>query len=164
MPAKASSPAFDPAQSLLTALATNNRIDEYLIRGVPESAWRAKQPGGKGRDIASMVAHIHNVRLMWIKAIDKNLALPDKLDGETVTPEQAIAALNESHTALETLIARALRGDGKIKGFKPDVGSFLAYFFAHEGHHRGQITMLARQAGHPVSQSVMFGLWEWGTR
>jgi hypothetical protein len=24
--------------------------------------------------------------------------------------------------------------------------------------------MLARQTGHPVSQSVMFGMWEWGTR
>jgi hypothetical protein len=24
--------------------------------------------------------------------------------------------------------------------------------------------MLARQLGHPLSQSTMYGLWEWGTR
>jgi len=41
----------------------------------------------------------------------------------------------------------ALRGDGRIKGFKPDVASFFAYLVAHDGHHRGQMTMLARQVG-----------------
>ena len=58
----------------------------------------------------------------------------------------------------------ALNGDGRIKGFKPDAASFFAYLVAHDAHHRGQIAMLARQLGHPVSQSVMFGMWEWGTR
>jgi hypothetical protein len=45
--------------------------------------------------------------------------------------------------------------DGHLKGFKADA--------AHDAHHRGQITMLARQLGYPVPQSVMVGLWEWGT-
>ena len=42
--------------------------------------------------------------------------------------------------------------------------SGLAYVFAHDGHHRGQIAMMARQIGHPLSKSAGFGLWEWGTR
>lgn len=163
MPVKEAA-TFNLETSMLTAFATNNRINAYLIANIADAAWRAKQPGGKGRDIASMVAHIHNVRLMWLKAIDKTLRLPEKLDGQTVTPESAIAALVESCSAMEGVIGVALRSDGRVKGFKPDVGSFLAYLFAHEAHHRGQITMLARQVGHPVSQSVMFGLWEWGTR
>jgi hypothetical protein len=29
---------------------------------------------------------------------------------------------------------------------------------------RGQITMLARQVGHPLPQKAMFGMWEWGSR
>jgi uncharacterized damage-inducible protein DinB len=62
------------------------------------------------------------------------------------------------------VLRNAFTTDGKVKGFKPDVGSFLAYLLAHDAHHRGQITMLARQLGHPVSQSAMFGIWEWGTR
>jgi uncharacterized damage-inducible protein DinB len=65
---------------------------------------------------------------------------------------------------VEDVLRAALESDGRIKGFKPDVASFLAYLLAHDAHHRGQITMLARQMGHPISQSAMFGMWEWGTR
>jgi uncharacterized damage-inducible protein DinB len=57
---------------------------------------------------------------------------------------------------------RALASGGRVKGFKPDVLSFLGYLIAHDSHHRGQITMLARQLGNPISQKSMFGMWEWG--
>jgi hypothetical protein len=70
--------AFSPVDALLQAWATNNRIDVYLIENVPDEAWRAKPANGKGRDIASLFAHIHNVRLMWLKSVDKNAALPAK--------------------------------------------------------------------------------------
>jgi uncharacterized damage-inducible protein DinB len=33
----------------------------------------------------------------------------------------------------------------------------------HDVHHRGQISMLARQVGHPIPPKLNFGLWEWGT-
>jgi uncharacterized damage-inducible protein DinB len=32
----------------------------------------------------------------------------------------------------------------------------------HDAHHRGQILMLARMLGHPVSIETMSGLWQWG--
>ena len=154
---------FSPTDAILHAHATNNRINTYLIRNLPEEAWRATPPGGKGRDIASIAAHMHNVRLMWLKAMGSK-DLPPKLDPSTVTSEEAIEHLDASFRALETELKKALESDGRIKGFKPDAASFFAYLMAHDAHHRGQITMLARQAGHPVSQSTGFGLWEWGTR
>lgn len=161
MPAK---PAFDPAASLLTAFGTSHRINLYLIQNLPDEAWRAATPNGKGRVIASIAAHVHNVRLMWLKAAARDAVLPEKLDPDTATKQQVLQALAGSFAALEALIRNSLATDGKIKGFKPDVGSFVGYLIAHEAHHRGQMTLLARQAGHPVSQSVMFGMWEWGTR
>jgi uncharacterized damage-inducible protein DinB len=100
---------------------------------------------------------------MWLKATDA-AKLPAKLEPSTVTKAQVIKALDQSWHALDDLLRHSLRGDGRIKGFKPDAASFFAYLVAHDAHHRGQITMLARQSGHPVSQSAMFGLWEWGTR
>lgn len=45
-----------------------------------------------------------------------------------------------------------------------DVGHVLAYFVAHEGHHRGQIVMLARQVGHRLPVEVTGGIWEWSKR
>ncbi len=149
---------FTAVNALLNAYATNNRINAFLIRNVPDAAWRLKSPGGKGRDISSIVAHIHNVRLMWLKSAGTKAVIPAKLDGDTVTKEDAIRALEASWQALDDLLRDSLSTDGHIKGFKPDAGSFLAYLLAHDAHHRGQISMLARQLGYPISQSAMYGL------
>ena len=134
---------FAVVDSLLAAFATNNRINEFLIRAVPDAAWRNKPPGGKGRTIAAMAAHIHNVRVMWLKSAAQDLPLPAKLEGEDCTKEDAIRALDESWRALEAVLRDSLSGTGAIRGFKPDAGSFLGYLLAHDAHHRGQITMLA---------------------
>jgi uncharacterized damage-inducible protein DinB len=45
-----------------------------------------------------------------------------------------------------------------------DVGHVLTYFAAHEGHHRGQIVMLARQLGHRLPSEITGGLWQWSKR
>jgi uncharacterized damage-inducible protein DinB len=149
--------------ALLIALDTNNRITQYLIENLPAEAWNAKPPDGKGRKIAAIVAHMHNVRVMWLKAA-KAETVPDQLDRGTVTPKQATDALEDSCNALRALAARALETDGRIKNFRPDVAGFLGYLIAHDAHHRGQVAMLARQLGHPLPQKAMFGMWEWGSR
>jgi uncharacterized damage-inducible protein DinB len=149
---------------LLNAFNTNNRINQYLIDCVPLAAWHAKPPGGRGRSIAAMVSHMHNVRLMWLKVAAKGSDIPPQLDRTTVTPAQALRALEQSRYALCALLSQSLASDGRIKGFRPDVAGFLAYLIAHDAHHRGQIAMLARQLGHPLPQKAMFGMWEWGTR
>jgi len=149
--------------ALLNAFNTNNRINQYLIDNLPADAWNAKPREGKGRTIAAIAAHMHNVRVMGLKAV-KAEEIPDQLDRSTVTPSQASRALENSRHALSVVISRALSGDGRIKGFRPDVAGFLGYLIAHDAHHRGQITMLARQLGHPLPQKAMFGMWEWGRR
>jgi uncharacterized damage-inducible protein DinB len=45
-----------------------------------------------------------------------------------------------------------------------DVPHVLAYFVAHEAHHRGQIVMLARQLGHRLPGDISAGLWQWTKR
>jgi uncharacterized damage-inducible protein DinB len=42
-----------------------------------------------------------------------------------------------------------------------DVGHVLAYFVAHEAHHRGQIVMVARQLDQRLPPAVTNGLWWW---
>jgi len=149
--------------AVLSAFDTNHRISQYLIENLPAEAWTAKPPDGKGRTIAAIVAHMHNVRVMWLKAT-KAEEIPDQLDRATVTPEQAIRGLESSRAALHELCKKALETDGRIRNFRPDVAGFIGYLIAHEAHHRGQIAMLARQLGHPLSQKAMFGMWEWGSR
>ena len=164
MPARKPAAPFDITDRLLASYETNNRINEFLIRNLPAAAWEASPPGGKGRSIAAIIAHMHNVRLMWLKAVGASGAVPEKIDPGNLAQAEAISRLNESCNAMLPVLEAALRGDGRVKGFKPDVAGFLAYLLAHDAHHRGQIAILARQLGHPLPRGAMFGLWEWGTR
>jgi uncharacterized damage-inducible protein DinB len=149
--------------ALINAFETNNRINKYLVENLPPEAWNAKAADGKGRTIAAIVAHMHNVRVMWLKAA-KAETIPDQLDKATVTPAQALKAFDNSCQALSAMMDRGIQTDGRIKNFKPDVVGFFGYLIAHDAHHRGQIAMLARQTGHPLPQKAMFGMWEWGSR
>ena len=161
---KADPKPFSVAEALLNAFDTNERINQYLLANLPAEAWRAEPPAGRGREIAAIVAHMHNVRVMWLKAAAKGSDIPDQLDRHTVTVPQASKGLEQSRKALSSVLKTSLDSDGRIKGFKPDVAGFFGYLIAHDAHHRGQIASLARRLGHPIPQSVGFGMWEWGSR
>jgi len=156
---------FDLKRSLLEAYAANERINQYLLENLDEAAWNAEPPDGKGRTIAAIVAHMHNVRHMWLVAAAKGKPLPDKLDRATVTKPQAMEALARSAQCCAQLLAESLEHpEGKVKSFRPDAVGFFGYLVAHDAHHRGQICALARQTGHALPKQVTFGMWEWGTR
>jgi uncharacterized damage-inducible protein DinB len=161
--AKSTTP-FSLPDALLNAFAINDRINGYLLENLPVEAWRAEPAEGKGRTVAAIAAHMHNVRVMWLKASAKGSAIPAQLEKSKVTVKQAVVALGESQAALTAVLKAALEAEGRVKGFKPDVAAFFGYLIAHDAHHRGQITQLARQTGHPLPQKAMFGMWEWGTR
>jgi uncharacterized damage-inducible protein DinB len=161
---KAPKPPVDLAQAMLGAWDTSERINQYLLENLPEEAWRAEPPGGKGRTVAAIVAHIHNVRRMWLVVAAKDSPAPDKVDRDKLTIPQARRAMKESALAMRRLLETSLATGGHVRDFKPGVVHFLGYAVAHEAHHRGQIAMLCRQAGHPLAQAVQFGMWEWGKR
>lgn len=159
--AKPTAAPFDLKAGLISAFAANNRINCYLLENIPAEAWAAKPPEGQGRTIAAIAAHMHNVRRMWLKAVGA-ARIPEKL-GTNASMKDALRALDQSHAALAAVLAGALES-GKVKNFKPDAAGFYSYLIAHDAHHRGQIASLARRLGHPIPQSAMFGMWEWGSR
>jgi len=161
---KASAPSFDAGNALLRAYIANEKINQYLLTGLPTAAWRAEPPGGIGRTVAAIVAHMHNVRVMWLKVSAKGSRIPEQLDRHIVTVAQAKKALKQSAAALISLLKKSLASDGRISNFRPDVAGFFGYLIAHDAHHRGQVTMLARQSGHAIPQEIMFGMWEWNKR
>jgi len=162
--AGSSAAALDFKKSLLEAFAVNERANQLLLGNLDEKAWQAAPPSGKGRNIASIAAHIHHVRLMWLTAADKSAKVPARLDPDKATRAQVQSALIASASAIEALLAKSLENPGgRVPNFKPDVVHFVAYLIAHDSHHRGQIAMLARQVGHGIPAQAGFALWEWGT-
>jgi uncharacterized damage-inducible protein DinB len=149
---------------LVETWAIHNRINLYLLNAVPDAALGDALP--KCRTVSDLFAHIHNVRLMWLKS-----AAPDLLEGLTKLETKAVAtkdvlagALEASGKAVEELLRRAVAAGGKVKGFKPHATAFLGYLVSHESHHRGQVGWTLKQSGHPLDQKTAFGLWEWGVR
>lgn len=154
----------DLAQALVEAWETHERIHQFLLEEIAPEAWSSPAPIGKGRTVRGIVCHMHNVRLLWLATHAPDAVLPSKLDRENATLDDARAALGQSSIAMVALLRQALCDGGRLKDFKPDVVNFAAYAMAHEAHHRGQICLVARALGQPLSQQAGFGLWEWRKR
>ena len=143
----------------------NDRINLYVLDAVPAAALTAKSPTG-GRSVAQALAHIHNVRLLWLQAAGATIpAGVAKVDAEAKLTAAALSkALKASGKAIETLIADSLAAGGRVKGFKPHVHAFVGYLISHESHHRGQMAVALKANGTPLDKKTGYGLWEWGVR
>lgn len=143
----------------------HDRINLYLLDAIePQSL--DSHSASKGRSVGEQFAHIHNVRLMWLKS-----AAPELFEGLTkVENEQAndkkllATSLTASGKAIGALLTQSLEAGGKVRGFKPHAAAFLGYLISHESHHRGQIALSLKQAGKPLDKKIGYGLWEWGVR
>ena len=141
----------------------HSRINLYLLNTIKEEHL-ADISASKGRNVGEQFAHIHNVRLMWLKAANPDLLKgQNKIEKGTITKKLLTEELTNSATAITTLLQNGFE-QGKIKGFKPHPAAFLGYLISHESHHRGQIMLCLKQSGHPVDPKTQYGLWEWGSR
>ena len=143
----------------------HNRINLYMLDALDEPAL-ASVSASKGRSVGEQLAHVHDVRLLWLKA-----AAPELLEGLEKFPKDAATdkarlrqALVQSGDAIAELLRKSLAAGGRVKGFKPHVVAFLGYLISHESHHRGHIGLTLKQTGHPLDKKTAFGLWEWGVR
>lgn len=162
MPTPIDSPT---CEQLLETWHIHNRVNLYLLDAIPDAAL-ASVSASKGRSVGEQFAHLHDVRLMWLKS-----AAPELLSGLDKFPKGSATdkanlrqALERSGDAVAELLRRALAAGGKVKGFKPHAVAFLGYLIAHESHHRGHIGLMLKQTGHPLDKKTAFGLWEWGVR
>jgi uncharacterized damage-inducible protein DinB len=152
-------------EQLIETWAIHNRINLYFLDAITDGNLSLSLPP-RSRSVFDLFAHIHNVRLMWIKAAKPELlAGLEKLETKAAgTREQLKSVLADSGQAIEMLLRQSLVPGGKVKGFKPHPVAFAGYLISHESHHRGQAGWILKLSGHPLDQKTMYGMWEWGTR
>jgi uncharacterized damage-inducible protein DinB len=166
--------ALDQTDMLFAAWRTTNRVTVFLVERIPHELWEAKVPGAPRRTVRMIAGHIHNARCTWIKTLGKEhgIAVPRAVKRQKVEPQELIAALDHSSRGIISLLQLGFDRGGTIpassaytwRNLPLDVGHVLTYFVAHEGHHRGQIVMLARQLGYRLPVEITGGLWHWSKR
>jgi uncharacterized damage-inducible protein DinB len=161
----------DHGQVFIAAWHTSHRVTMYLVENLPPELWSQSVPGAPRRTLGMIVAHLHNARCMWIKMLGARhgIGVPRTVDGRTARPAEVVRALTRSSEGIVRLIELGMARGGVVpraawQNFPTDLAHFLAYFVAHEAHHRGQLVLLARQCGHRLPPGVTAGLWQWNRR
>jgi uncharacterized damage-inducible protein DinB len=166
-------PRLDLADAVIAAWKTNNRVTMFLFENLPSELWPMAVPGMSRRTVRMIAGHVHNARCMWIKMLGRRhgIRVPDSVSRHTITPRELLPALERSSHGILELLELGMSQGGRIPAsgvawlnLPLDVVHFLAYFVAHEGHHRGQIVLLARQTGHRLPGEITGGLWQWSKR
>ncbi len=158
----------------LNAWRTNNRVTTFLIENIPDALWAAAVPGAPRKTVRMIAGHIHNARCMWIKTLghEHGIVRPPLANRHKVGRKELILALGRSSRSIGDLLKLGCERGGTIpasssyiwRNLPLDVGHVLTYFVAHEGHHRGQIVMIARQLGQRLPVEVTGGLWQLSKR
>jgi uncharacterized damage-inducible protein DinB len=162
----------DPGQALVDSYAVNERMNQVVLEHLDPDAWRAKLPGsrGRGRTIAAIFSHVHNIRRKWLRLSAPHIKLPAPLDRSRCSQKQAGVALAESGARCCDMLAEALaQPQGRVQNFCRDGWSkpwpagaaMVAYMISHDAHHRGQVCMLAHQLGFPLPVKCDSGIWAW---
>jgi uncharacterized damage-inducible protein DinB len=164
---------LDLADAIVATWKTNSRVTAFLFENLPSELWSMTVPGTSRRTVRMIAGHIHNARCMWIKMLGSRhgIGVPRTVSRYKVTARELLPALERSSHGIIELLELGIVQGGRIPGsgvawlnLPLDVAHFLAYFVAHEGHHRGQIVLLARQMGHRLPVEITGGLWQWSKR
>ena len=166
--------ANELATVLLETYSVNDAMNQLLLAHLDERAWRAKPAsasGRGGRTIAAIFAHLHNVRVTWLRHSAPHLRRAAMLDPDRCTQKQAAAALKKSAAQCLCMLTDALGAGPRRRVTKfirdgytqtwPAGGTMWAYMYSHEAHHRGQVVMLAHQLGYRLPVPAAYGIWHW---
>ncbi|MDD9270562.1 DinB family protein [Paenibacillus sp. GCM10023248] len=145
---------FTTVQSFLTGYGQESATTQQLLDALSDAS--LQQPQAEGyRPLGFIAWHlVHNDRGMLLGA-----GLKFEAPSAAATPPKQAAAIADAYRATTKGILEAVRTqltDAKLQeqvnmfGQQWTIGETLFAYLKHEIHHRGQLTILMRQAGVPV--------------
>lgn len=144
------------AQHLLDALLDswdrNNTIMVNLLRALPEAAFDSKAMEGSPT-VAELFSHIHYVRLVFVSEDAPEFAakLPEKEWAQERDRDRIARMLDESAKAVRAAVKDTIRKGRHMKVHYDHPILFLQHMIWHEGYHHGQIKLILKLTGRPMS-------------
>jgi uncharacterized damage-inducible protein DinB len=140
------------------AWKANDRVNEVLLEHLTPDMLNAQTPGG-GYTVARHLAHMTETKVFFgIKLNDTVSQLPSLFVNEKeMIPETNLAQIKDvmrqtSKTILET--SETTDGKGNLPQLSTE--AYLIHMMIHDGHHRGQILLALKTAGHPLPNEDLF--------
>ncbi|MGA7630614.1 MAG: DinB family protein [Terriglobales bacterium] len=151
-----------PDQRLLEALLDswdrNNTILVNLLRALPEGAPDARaMPGSPS--IAQLFTHIHYVRLVFVFEDAPEFARSVPTEeweewGVERDPARIAQMLNDSAEAVRDAVKGRVESGRAMDLHYDHPILMLQHMLWHEGYHHGQIKLVLKMAGRPMTNEV----------
>ena len=153
--------------AILSTWRVNNNTNLLLLESIPKEGLLLQPSGPRARNIAQVLAHLHQTRIGWTRWHDPASTAGIKRFEKGTIPSRADLkrALKSSADMVESFLERAFQGKAKIKSFQKQPLRFMTYLIMHEAHHRGQIIFALKQAGIRLPRAASENLWKqwfWG--
>ena len=148
---------------LVEAWRVNNRVNLRLLEAIDDDGLLVTLSTRGGRNVVRQFAHLHTNRVWQLEKRARALAEGLVRFQTHDEPERAtlVEALCDSADRVEQMFVLAAQGTAGVRVFKRGLVPYLAYFVAHESHHRGNILLTLKQSGQAVDANVRMGLWDW---
>jgi uncharacterized damage-inducible protein DinB len=144
--------APDLMDALLDSWDRNNTVLINLLRAIPKDGFEARAMKDSP-SIAELFGHIHYVRLVFV-AEDAPEFASDVPKEEWVTEpdlERMAQLLENSAKAVRDAVKSRVKAGRAMDLHYDHPILLLQHMIWHEGYHHGQIKLVLKLAGHPIS-------------
>ena len=131
----------------------NTRINKQVLEHLTPEMVEAQTPGG-GLSVAEHVLEIVGTpKYFGIKFEDTLAQLPDLYtkEGDDYIAETNLKRIREvAQQTAEAVLKAAEQAETKGDLPQPSVDVYLIHMMVHDAHHRGQLFLALKNAGHPL--------------
>ena len=146
--------APDPSllETLLDSWDRNNTILINLLRAIPKDAFGTRVIESSP-SVAELFGHIHYVRLVFVSEDAPDFAgnLPGEEWVAEPDPGRMAQRLNESAKAVRDAVKSRVEAGKDMELHYDHPILLLQHMIWHEGYHHGQIKLVLKLAGQPLS-------------
>jgi uncharacterized damage-inducible protein DinB len=151
-------------EALLNSWERNNAILLNLLRALPEGGLEARAMESSP-SIAELFTHIHYVRLVFVFEDAPEFARDPPKEEWVVERDRGRIAqmLNDSAMAVRDAVNGRLQAGRNLDLHYDHPILLLQHMIWHEGYHHGQIKLVLKLTGHPITDDqagpVTWSVW-----